>query len=65
MVASYYDNPYISLKGESDGYSVGRSNDMTIIRLNHGSTSMMMSMNDDEVYRLIRLLEASMDQADE
>ena len=48
-----------------NGYSVGRYDDLTVLKLTAGANSMTLSLDDVEVYRLIRLLEASLDEQPE
>ena len=45
-----------------DGYTVGYTDGVTIFKLKAGMNSLTMSLTPDEVYRMIRLLKASLNQ---
>ena len=45
-----------------DGYTVGYIDGLTIFKLKAGMNTLTMSLTPDEVYRLIRLLRASLNQ---
>ena len=58
------ETPYImpELKKDSnDGYKIGINNDNNVtLTLNHGPTSITMTMNAEAVYKLIDLLQAAL-----
>jgi len=45
-----------------DGYTVGYTDGVTIFKLKAGMNTLTMTLTPDEVYRLIRLLRASLNQ---
>jgi hypothetical protein len=45
-----------------DGYTIGYSDGVTLFKLKAGMSSFTMTLTPDEVYRMIRLLKASLNQ---
>lgn len=59
------DSTFYEPKEDStDGYTIGNNNGRTVMHVKSGYTTITMTLSEQEVRRMVRLLEASLDEDD-